>query len=907
MVLQLQDNWTLYEETLDTTAEQYIIVPTHPEKGYTVSLPCDIHMPLIAAGVIPEPLEKIQTVDCLWMEKRSWWFLNRFTLDEPFLEADQILLSMELLDHRADIFLNDNALGHHRNTFRAFTADVLPYLKKGENKLLVRLTHGLDDVDEKEIHFMENYVPKEQVTENMQPRNDWRRLGMRKPQYAYGWDWGPRVATCGIGGPVTLQSEKLLHIIGVQAETVCIEKVNQEPGPSVQKSDAMDIVKTQDIVANNVAFKKDTPKESDRYNATLRFTFELDQLLPLSTCEATFEVTLLDKGQQVAVLAHTEALRSGWNKCVFTITLQDARLWWPNDMGEPHQYDVTASVAVALPQVVRGSKYTATKVSYPPFKMGVRTVQLDTSVLPGRYGERNFTLIVNGHATFCKGGNWIPSDSIYMRVSDEKYRYLIEEAAHSHYNMLRIWGGGFYERSVFYETCNANGILVWQDLMFACAAYPDHLDWYREEVRIEVEFQARRLRNHACLVLWSGNNEIHQGFDGWWPNPEALFPYGGLQLWNHILPRLLQELTPQIPYWNSSPYGGLHPTDEENGDVHHWGPCMMSPVMENRITPTEFDKVTAKFVSEYGYIGPCKESSIQKYHGDAAVERGSLIWEEHNNTFEKETVLAGIRKHYRDPENLTFEEYLLYAGLCQGLMLNYSLEALRAKPNCSGAVYWMYNDTWGETGWTTIDYYMNRKVSHPFVKRAFLPKKLIVRPTPNMKNSYTVSGMNETNEPLTTKVAYGYVSFDNIVQDLAEKTISLIAYSKADLFTFTVSEVTMSKMIDKNGAVQGLIVVKPTEMKTSGLIPATVAAGEFRKWQLSESTVQMVWNVNDAQRFLVTSDMYAHAVHFGFDEKVLLSDEYFDLLPGETREIVIESGYEYIKEFPAVAKMVHSF
>ena len=147
---------------------------------------------------------------------------------------------------------------------------------------------------------------------------------------------------------------------------------------------------------------------------------------------------------------------------------------------------------------------------------------------------------------------------------------------------------------------------------------------------------------------------------------------------------------------------------------------MMNDEMQKRITPEEFDKVTAKFVSEYGYVGPLKKSSIKKYHKEAHLDISSEIWQHHNNTFEKDTVAAGIKYHYTDPEKLDIDSYLLYAGLCQGLMYSYSLEAFRYKKECSGGLFWMYNDCWGETGWTIIDYYLTRKISYYFVKRAFV-------------------------------------------------------------------------------------------------------------------------------------------------------------------------------------------
>jgi len=935
MELLLTHGWKLFEESLDSGPEQASEVPTLPESGFDVTLPCDVHMPLIAAGIIPEPLEGLQAADCLWVEDRSWWFLNRFEVSEAFLDADRVLLSVEMADTCADFFVNGHFVGHHRNAFRAFEADVLPWLTAGENCLKARLTAGHETVDEAESGFIKPFVCTE-ANAGRGTRGDWRRVGLRKPQYVYGWDWGPRLVTCGIGGPVRLVSERLLSILSVHAQTL-----------SLTPEDS---------------------RENSALSARLRFDVEVETFLPISTCEADIRIGLLHDGISVRTMKMQTCLHSGWNEVRLETELTDPALWWPNGMGSPELYTIQTEITVCLPAAAKGSRFTSAVVRHPDFQFGIRTLSVDESLVADpsaqesstapssadaaqsdeactREPERRFVLLINGEPVFCKGGNWIPSDSLYLRIPDDKYRTLVSEAARSGYNMLRVWGGGFYEKSLFYDLCDAMGLLVWQDLMFACAAFPDNQAWFREESAAEIDYQAVRLRNHPCLVMWSGNNEIHAGFDGWWEGSDVLLPNGGMKIWNHIAPKILHQRTPGIPYWNSSPYGGLRPGEPMSGDVHHWGDCMMNPDMEKRIAPTEFDKVTAKFVSEYGYVGPCRASSIGMYHGDQPVVRDGAIWQEHNNTFEKDTVLAGIRKHYRDTENLSMSEYLLYAGLCQGLMYGYSLEALRAKLPCGGAIYWMYNDTWGETGWTTIDYYLNRKISFPFVRRAFATVRLIVRKTAEdtsvmnrlpseqaeistaMSNrsgpgtTYAVIGINETTEPVRSTVAYGFCRFDGQTTGLPERDIVIPARSRSVLFTFEVPAADRSDANDASTAasgtscrdVAGLVAVQPLarhsakEEKSSAypstsfqpILPATESRGDFRSWQLPPATLHVgeITRTEGMPSFTVRTDLYAHAVHFSLDERVLLSDEYFDLLPGESRQIFIEGGSEFL---PAV-------
>ena len=911
----LADGWRLFEAPLDSPADAGRLTeagwtaedvsptgdaggaPPAPmtvnlsvpacQQGHAVRLPCDVHVPLIEAGLIPEPLEALNTDACAWVEDRAWWFVNRFDVDAAFLDADRVMLSLDRMDTVAEIFLNDQPIGRHRNAFRPFSMDVLPLLRTGANCLKIRITAGHESVGETDLGPVKPFVCLEgdRSPRPDHPRGDWRRAGLRKPQYAYGWDWGPRLVTCGLGGPVRLVAERLLAIRSVHLRTLSLAWQPAETGMRRPAS------------------------------ADLLVAVELDAFPLLSTCEAVLRIDLSHAGSTILSVEQPVCLRSGWNRLEVPVRVASPHLWWPNGMGAPDLHEAAITIDAHLPGPCRGTRFQQAVARQEGIRFGIRTVAVDESPVASSPAveagetERRFVLRINEEPVFCKGGNWIPSDSLYLRISDEKYQTLVEEAARSGYNMLRIWGGGFYETERFHDLCDAAGLLVWQDLMFACSAFPDHLAWFREECAAEITHQAIRLRNHPGLVLWSGNNEIHTAFDGWWEGSDILLPYGGMRIWNDIAPRLLHQFSPDTPYWNSSPYGGLRPGNPSSGDVHHWGECMMNPDMEKRIEPTEFDKVTAKFVSEYGYIGPCRRSSIERYHGGEPVVRDGPVWREHNNTFEKDTVLAGIRKHYLDPDELDLEAYLLYAGLCQGLMYGYSLEALRARPLCAGAIYWMYNDTWGETGWTTIDYYLQRKISFPFVRRAFAPVKLILRPGTEDAASlektmpadtgagYVVIGINEADRPVTVRLAYGYVRFDGRHDPLPEREVCLPPRSRGVLFPFRAA-----LPADAHG--NGRVAVHPVAVDNTPprMLPATAATGSFRAWKLPvpQLSIRQVERTASTCSFVVHSDVYAHAVHFGLDERIRLSDEYFDLLPGETRRIVVESAIPLLPdELPA--------
>lgn len=317
----------------------------------------------------------------------------------------------------------------------------------------------------------------------------------------------------------------------------------------------------------------------------------------------------------------------------------------------------------------------------------------------------------------------------------------------------------------------------------------------------------------------------------------------------------------------------------------------MHAEMEKRITPEEYDKIEAKFVSEYGYIGPCRKSSIEAYHNGQPLDRTSRLWQLHNNTYEKDTVLAGIEKHYTDSGHLELDDYLLYAGLCQGLMLGYSLEALRAKPFCSGALFWMYNDCWGEVGWTIIDYYLTRKISYYFVKRAFEPVKLILRREGDV---IRLIAINETSEAITETLEYGWSRFDGTEKSTQTHELVLPPYSRIVALEWKTDEA-----VDVRDA---FYYVKPTS-GTDRMKPATLRTHPYRELRMPDArlTISNIRTKEDCTHFTVTSDTYAHGVYFGLADHLRLSDEYFDLLPGEQRDITLWAPAE---EVPVVGAIV---
>jgi beta-mannosidase len=810
----LNGSWELQDGLLSWTAAEAQRL-THAEEGWINSpVPGDIHQGLVAAGRIPEPLLGLNTAKCAWTESRSWWYRTAFEAPADWLKAERVELEMNGLDANAEVFLNGLHLGAHRNAFRPFVSDVLPQLLAGRNVLLVRLSAGVENVTELDMDEPDGVRAGTEAGNGRPERGDPRRTLVRKPQYSWGWDWSPRCATTAIGGDVTLRVLR----------GACIRNLALHP------------------VAHTEAA------------ATVRAVLTIERFHYYTTADATVAIRLTDATGRITRCTQDLLLRSGLNYVELPLTIAAPRLWWPNGMGEQHLYRVEASLTLK----------SGGTMTMPAFDWGLRFLGLDTSGV--------FAITVNGHRVFGKGANWIPADTLYARTSAETYERLVRQAREANFTMLRVWGGGLYEPEAFYAACDRDGILLWHDFMFACAPYPDHREDFRREVELEADYQTRRLQRHACMALWSGSNENNWGFRDWWRERTR----GGALCYNYILPEAVRRSCPEIPYWNGSPYGGEAPNGEDVGDRHHWHDCMMNPDMQKRVTPEEYDQCNALFVSEFGYIGaPCRET-IETYLDGAPPERRGDVWHHHTNTFEKGTVDAGIRKHYTEPEGLSLDDYILYSGLVQGLMYGYALESMRVRPNCHGSLFWMYEDCWGEVGWTIVDYARRRKISWYFVRRTYAPLRLILRPEGT--GAIRVVLANDTLQDQDLDLEYGYVRLDGNAADLARMPVRAPALSRTALCGLR------KGTHDPRG---GLWVARVPGR--SDILPASFRAVDFRELRTVDPGLDAdVRREAAGVRVTVTAKAYAHAVYFaGLPAACKPEDSFFDLLPGETRRVFV--------------------
>jgi len=465
------------------------------------TVPGCVQLDLLELGEKPDPFYRMDEFEMRELEGKDWEYRTSFTLNEDDLACDEILLVFEGIDTYADVYLNREYVGSVSNMLVPHRFDVTDSVHEGENRLLVHLDSTVGA-----IKALERNSPL-----SLRSSTESARPYVRKAQYAFGWDWGPRIVQTGLWRPVSLELVRTARVENVYARTLAI----------------------------------------DGQQATVRIQGDLDIY---TDKEVAAEIAVLYDGQVVASTRVAPEMRGHAGIAEATLEIPDARLWWPNGTGAQPLYEARIVL------YVEGEPDASESV-----RLGIRTVDLIRE--RDAQGE-TFILAINGVRVFAKGANWIPADVLLPRLTRDDYYAYVRLAADAHMNMLRIWGGGIYEDPAFYQACDEMGIMVWQDFMYSCAQYPDELEWFQEEARREAVKVVLRLRNHPSIVLWCGNNENNWGFDEWWGN--GVPRYLGNYVYREILPAVCGVLDPSRPYWVSSPYGGEHPNSMEEGDRHQW-------------------------------------------------------------------------------------------------------------------------------------------------------------------------------------------------------------------------------------------------------------------------------------------------------------------------------------------------
>lgn len=397
----------------------------------------------------------------------------------------------------------------------------------------------------------------------------------------------------------------------------------------------------------------------------------------------------------------------GKNTLMDTFTITKPQLWWPNGEGEPYLYHKTLSISL-------GNNTSITQSIH----FGIRTFELINE--PDSIGT-SFYLKINGKPIFAKGANYIPQDAFLPRVKDQQYRDLLIAAKEANMNMIRVWGGGIYEKDIFYELCDSLGLMVWQDFMFAGTMYPID-EAFIEEVEAEAEYQINRLAKHPCIAIWCGNNEIDVAWHNWgWQKKyryskkvqEQLWA-GYVKLFREKLPQWLHEHAPTMPYTSTSPLSNWGSAENFNhASMHYWG------VWHGRDDISEYENNVGRFMVEYGMQSYPDMSTISRFAIEEDLDLESAVMKNRQKSYiGNGEILKHTLQHFGEPKD--FGDFVHKSQAVQALAYRTAIDAHRnANGHCMGSLLWQLNDCWPAPSWSIIDYYGKPKQAYEAVKEGF--------------------------------------------------------------------------------------------------------------------------------------------------------------------------------------------
>lgn len=681
---------------------------------------------------------------------------------------------------------------------------------------------------------------------------------LRKAPCQFGWDWGPQLPPIGVWKEIRLEGRS-----GARLEDVHLRQKHSERSVAVSATVSV-----------------------ERWNDA-PVTAILRVIAPDGS-----------NAQEVVELVHDKY-------ATLVMAINHPQLWWPNGYGSQPLYKVEVTI-----------EQNGVHVDTRRFQLGLRTVELRQE--PDRWGK-SFTFVVNGVPIFAKGSNWIPADSFPTRLTTNagpgaSIEQLIRDAAATHQNMLRVWGGGFYEEERFYDLCDQYGILVWQDCIFSCSIYPlDRADFI-DDVRQEIAENVRRLRHRASLALWCGNNEMEWGWESWgWSKPDftpeqfALIDEiaardprmrmlaemattsqpptdwqtlrdAYLQFFHTTLPSWLATLDPDRSYWPSSPSSDtpFHDVNgQRQGDAHYWD------VWHGRKPFTAYRDQYPRFMSEFGFQALPPLETIRTYADEADWNMTSYIMEHHQkNAAGNGLMLAQMTENYRMPKDFPSMVYMSLVLQAEGI--RYGVEHWRRhKDRVSGTLYWQLNDCWPVASWSSIDYFGRWKALHYAARRFYAPIMLSIAEN-GMRMAVHVT--SDLQQPWVGEVHWTLETLDGNVIKQGQQGVNA-----APLANTPVAEIDFTGEIDDDRQ-RSLIFV--AELRQDKRVVATNVAtfAPTKHLMLRKPALAMTVTEKAGQLSIeLESDFLARFVELTLEKAdAVFSDNYFDLPAGRKRTIDVE-------------------
>ena len=796
-------------------------------------VPGTIHQDLLNHNRIPNPFYGMNEEAVQWVENEDWMYRTSFVVTEEQLNRDAAVLELDGLDTYADVFLNGALILRSDNMFVGHKVPVKSVLRKGENRLLIRFRSAVKEaLPQWETNGFDYPADNDHSSKRVS-------IYTRKAPYSYGWDWGIRLATCGIWRPVRLVFSDVARIEDYYVRQASV---------SASKADVDNRLEITNVTSQPVS-------------ALLKVAYHY-------SANDTKEVQ-----KQIE-------LRPGENTVSLPVMIDNPHLWMPNGWGEPSLYKFTASVSVDGVEVVSQER-----------QVGLRSIRV---VMEDDEHGKSFYFEVNGHPMFAKGANFIPDDALLPNVTPERYKRILEDVKAANMNMLRVWGGGIYEDDKFYDEADRNGILIWQDFLFACTTYP-HDPLFLKRVEAEAEYNIKRLRGHASLAMWCGNNEIYEGVRYWgWKNKYTAEAFAEMNrgydvLFRQLLPDMVKRFDSDRFYMHGSPYEANwgRPESWKIADSHNWGTWYGRKPFES------FDSEIPRFMSEYGFQAFPEMKTIRTFAEEKDFELESPVMNAHQKaTIGNALIKQTMGLYYKVPAK--FED-LVYVGLVlQGHGMRHGIEAHRRnRPYCMGSLFWQLNDSWPVVSWSSIDYYGNWKAMQYQSQRAFAPVLINAIKEGDDLCVYLIS--DELQDRDDVRLTVELMDFDGKSHGKWTQNGKLTANTSMLFLKKRVDE-----FLSKQDAATSFLCFTLKAKNGAALADEVFYFAYPKDQKLPEARIETsVKKRGEAIEMTLKTDKLARDIFIEVPvQGVRFSDNFFDLLPGQRKKITITSPEGYsLKDF----------
>ena len=796
---------------------------------YPATVPGVVHTDLLQNKIIEDPFFRLNERGLQWIDKEDWVYETCFTLAADMMRKENMELVFEGLDTYADVYLNDECILKANNMFRRWSIPVRQYIRE-ENNILKVYFHSPVKIDVPKWDALPyQYPASNDQSENGGLFNKKISIFARKAGYHYGWDWGPRLVTSGIWRPVYIRAWSDLRI-----NDVFIEQKEVGAGRAV--------------IAGHVELDADK---------------DMDGVLVTITDEATGRV-----------LGEWQAdLKRGTNRVTVDFVLHKPKLWWSNGLGEPFLYRFRTDI-------IAGGELLDSKTE----RVGIRSLKVVHQ--PDKDGH-TFYIELNGRPVFAKGANYIPLDNFLPRVTPENYKRTILDAAGVNMNMLRVWGGGIYENDVFYDLCDEHGIMIWQDFMFACSMYPAE-GALLDNIHQEAVDNVKRLRNHACIALWCGNNECQDAWLGWgWKREiERQNKEYADKIWAqyrqqyHVtLPGVVKEYAPGTFYWPSSPFAfEREMSGTTDGDRHYWS------VWHGKAPISDYDSEKSRFFSEYGFQSFPEFESVKRYAPypeDWDIRSEVMMSHQRGGDHANGLIETYLLNEYKKPRD--FRAFLYMNHVLQGDAIKTAIESHRRQmPYNMGTLFWQHNDCWPVASWASRDYYGRWKAQHYYVRKAY--DDILISPVVE-GDDLKVYAVSDRLENTSGRLQLQVCQFDGTVVHHWGKSVGISGNDSRVCFS-----APLAKLLE--GANRGTVYVRVDYTDKSGRVyHNNYCLGKQKDMDYPKVDLQTeVRSIEGGYEVTVSADKFARAVCLSVaDNESVYSDNYFDVQPKSSVQVQVRT------------------